>query len=148
MRLLIILIVFMATKCLGQTNNDIILSYVENSIGKRVGGGVCRELPAKAIKEINPLWNLNQWYGKKIRLKRNARPGDFILFKDIMVDGYYAECHIAVLYKILEDGTYIIAQQNVQDKKNFITRRDSKVILSHIKSLKTRKGKIIVYRYK
>lgn len=129
--------------------NEIILSFVEANIGKRVGGGVCSELVHKSIKKVNKNWRWKnvRSYGRRVWLKKNIMPGDFVIYKKVTIDGYYMEYHVSVLYKILPKGEgYLIAEQNVVDRPKFKTRKDSKVVLGELSSLYPDKGKIKIRR--
>ena len=148
----IVLLLFMTISSVAQNhklpeNNIKILAFVEKNIGKRVGGGVCRALPGHAIKQVNPSWNIFKWYGKRIP-KKKAMEGDMLYFKNALIDNVYTKAHIAIIYKIMPNGTYLIAEQNVEDKPHYSTRKDSKVVISVLSSLKPKKGEIICYRYK
>jgi hypothetical protein len=130
------------------SNNEAILAFVDANIGKRVGNGVCCELAEKAIKQVDKKWRWQDKgkYGKRIWLKKNAKPGDFIQFDKVTVDNSYMDRHVAILYKILTNG-YLMAEQNVNDKPRYSTKKDSKVRIDNLSTLHTIKGHIRIYRH-
>lgn len=154
MRKILLYILLFPALCFAQhnfpKNNEIILAFVDANIGKRVGGGVCYELVHKAIKKADRNWKWNgiKTYGRRILFKRNVKLGDIIVFKNVIINEGSFDYHVSILYKILQKGYgYLMAEQNYEDNPNFITKRDSKVVISPISSLHTKKGHIRIYRH-
>lgn len=131
-----------------QTPNQIVANYVKSHEGMKVGNGVCMDLVDSALSQIDTAWlqgsvwseinNNGVKYGEEISfIKRGKgdttmlgvkaevdlsllKEGDIVLFDDVKIDGKKADGHIGVLIHG-EDGTMMIAHQNIMDGDKLIT---------------------------
>lgn len=104
--------------------NREIISFVNANLGKKVGDGQCWALAAEALSAINATWDHQYKFGREIQYgKEKIFPGDIIQFNDVtikyrqnsslVIERYLL--HTAIIYQVKEDGTYIIANQNVNN---------------------------------
>jgi len=101
--------------------NEQIIAFVTSKLNKKVGTGECWDLAAEALNAANATWDGQLKFGKVVDPKTAAiYPGDIIQFEKVQVkysvgQSNYAESyphHTAIVYKVLADGSYEIAQQN------------------------------------
>ena len=127
--------------------NQKIVSYVQASLGKKVGRGECWDLAAQALNTNHAKWNGKLTYGRLANYKTECiYPGDIIQFENVMTETVSAngrfieqmQHHTAVVYEVHGKGNYTIAHQNYQNKK--------KVILTSLKMESIKKGKAMLYR--
>jgi len=144
-------IMFVSLQLLSQSNldipekNQIVLDAVEEVIGTKVGKGICFNLVDYALKKVDENWDKRSdskhVYGKKIKSKK-ILPGDIILYKEVRYkNGHQTYSHIAVVYFILDDGIFKIAEQNT--KGNI---RKSIVVLNKENINEIVDGKVEFYR--
>ncbi|MCB0410788.1 MAG: hypothetical protein KDD29_11255 [Flavobacteriales bacterium] len=103
--------------------NKKIIAFVKSNMNKKVDGGECWDLAAKALKNVEANWDGKYEFGKHINDKKDCvYPGDIIQFKGIKLkykkEKYiYTEDmshHTAIVYEVVEKGKYIIADQNTR----------------------------------
>ena len=86
-------------------NNKVVLNYGLSKIGQTIGSGICFDLVDSALIQVNPHWKEeirngeHVVYGKKISSKK-IKAGDIILLPN----------HVAIVYKIDDNGIYLIEQ--------------------------------------
>lgn len=137
-------------------NNDKIIDYVYENIGKKIGEGVCAELISGASKYLKDLGiSADTMYEIKYS---SIKAGDIIIFdKVICSDGKEIDNHIGIIYNILSDGKIAIANQNVASKKNntkkiiynnkkLLVEKDSHVVISIVHPPSIIGGKITYCR--
>jgi hypothetical protein len=103
--------------------NKKIIAFVKSNMNKKVDGGECWDLAAKALKSVEAIWDGKYEFGKLINEKKDCvYPGDIIQFKGIKLKykkGKYVYTedmshHTAIILKVIEKGKYIIADQNTR----------------------------------
>ena len=132
--------------------NSIILDFIEDNIGKIVGAGSCHELVLNALNRVDNTWALRSeeiWmYGRRIK-SRDVIPGDIIRYNNVkMKNGIDLKNHIAIVYRVLDKKKFLVAEQNVANSKDFVTWRDSKVMINeeNLRNKKIGRGTIKFYR--
>lgn len=130
--------------CIGQDSlpllNQKIVHYVELNKGKKVGRGECWDLAAQILNQENAKWDHQFVFGTKINPDNSSLfPGDIIQYKGVKTStGIKAPQHTAILYKINDDGSFIVAEQNAYGKRKVMFNKfDRKTII---------KGQIFIYR--
>lgn len=129
-KLFLILIIPFISKA--QTNSEIILNFVNQNMGKKVGSGKCFALVDHAYMQINKDWknqpnNKSRYYscGKRIKPK-NIQPGDVVEYTNVVDDGVKRPDHIGIIYSIKGD-TVMVAQQNCHGNL-----KESRVVLKQL----------------
>lgn len=101
--------------------NEQVVAFVTSKLNKKVGRGECWDLAAEALNNAGASWDGQLKFGKVIDPKTEViYPGDIIQFENVQVkysvgQANFSESyphHTAVVYKVLADGSYEIAQQN------------------------------------
>ena len=97
---------------------------IDKYIGTKVGTGLCYELALQINKDyhkqIKKRFHKDEWDGRKLKKGETPIVGDLIRFHGVeYYDGerngsWKAASHVAVIYKIISEGEYIIADQNGQ----------------------------------
>lgn len=111
MKKITFLFLLLSIELIGQTHQKDILSFVDSSIGKKVGKGICYELVQKAFQQYNPSYDMGaikrniDRYGKKVK---TPMPGDIIVEDG---NGIY---HVGVVYKVVDEDIYV-AEQNTNE---------------------------------
>lgn len=128
--------------------NKEIISFVEASIGKKIGRGECWDLAAEALNKVGAKWDGKQNFGKEVDyLKACVFPGDVVQFERVMLQyekdkKFYVEKlqhHTAIIYEVKEKGNFVIADQN--------TRFSGKKVGTHSFEVKdVTKGKFKIFR--
>jgi hypothetical protein len=104
--------------------NEQIIAFVNSKLKKKVGRGECWDLAAEALNQAGATWDGNMGFGQVVDPKTGViYPGDIIQFEKVQVkytvgNMNFAESyphHTAVVYKVLADGSYEIAQQNTSE---------------------------------
>lgn len=117
-----------------------LIDFVNDNIGKKVGTGYCDEL----VRQYNPTWyhyNMNRIL-KHSEKPKKAKVGDLVTFNHVeMYSGFNAINHIAVVYKVIGDGVFMIAHQNGADKL-----KDSKVFISKLDINDLKSGTILFHK--
>jgi len=115
MKNLIFLFLLCATSVAGQVHQDEIIKFVNDNLGKKVGGGVCYELVESSVRTYNPDYDMRivkddeERYGKKVKLS-DVKPGDIM----IMSGGTKRKAnHSCIVYKVV-DGDIYVAEQNTK----------------------------------
>ncbi len=104
--------------------NRKIISFVNANLNKKVGDGQCWALAAEALNAVNATWDHHFKFGREIQYgKEQVFPGDIIQFNDVtikyrqnnslVIERYLL--HTAIIYQVKKDGTFIIANQNVNN---------------------------------
>mgnify|MGYP001608440941 CR=1 FL=1 len=127
-----------------------IIKFVDDNMGKRVENGLCYQLVKGAMINNSgdkAWWTHNyKWsvlFRHRVRMK-NAVAGDMIDFSNVeMSDGVTAKSHVAIVYKVLDNGVFMIAEQNVN-----CSQKNSKVVLNRMDMRDLEKGKIKFYHFK
>ena len=123
--------------------NNKIVSFCEKHIGKKVGRGECWDLAKEALDFAKATWTPPYDFGKTTLPNKEVLPGDIIQFENVKIvypDKSWKEFphHTAIVYKVLGPGKYVIAEQNVNNKKI--------VTLSEIDLNFVKKGKFTLFR--
>ncbi len=113
---------------LNQLNiNDKILKYVGTVIGKTVGRGECWDLTQAVLDNYNADWTRPFNFGVPINYKsKEVLPGDIVqMYKiklkyDNKIEYYGYPNHTAIVYKVLSKNKFILAHQNVFNKRYVI----------------------------
>lgn len=101
--------------------NGIILEYVNDVMGKKVGRGECWDLAKEALDEAQAKWTPPYEFGMQIdHLAEPVLPGDVVQFKNVKLkyrqDNMTIEesmtHHTAIIYKVNQQGNYVLAHQN------------------------------------
>ena len=140
----------MSISLFAQEPNKVVVKYVNDHMGKKVKSGICFDLVDGALKKINKKWSKKSdtryIFGKKIT-QDSVIPGDIIEYLGCKFkNGTKAECHVAIAMSTISGGKILVAEQNYQDKKNFKTRRDSKVVMNKEDINSLERGKILFWR--
>lgn len=131
-------------------NNDVIISYVNQNIGKHIGSGICFDLVDKAIMQVDKKWkdvkrkDHEYEYGKKVK-SSDVKPGDIITLDDVRLpDGRYVASHVAIIYKVidLENRIFELVEQNADG----LPTNKTKVIVQQ-EDIGNARGKIKFYRH-
>ena len=129
--------------------NKLIVAYAESKIGKKVDRGECWDLAAEALKSVNAKWDGAYVFGRLVNQKKECIfPGDVIQFegvktkykKDNMVYTGQMLHHTAIIYQVISDGNYKIAEQNTGGSKG------KKVSIGDFDTKTVTKGKYMIYR--
>ena len=146
MKLLIIILgILLALSCQAQLDVNILLS-ADSLLGKKVGDGWCRDF----IQEV-----LNQ-NGARISIDHrvdSVQAGDVITLFDCMGKTFYDPVthnfyldytgnHIAMIYKVLGKGKYLIMDQNSDGGK----RKNTKVIVTDLDLNEIVTGTVMFFR--
>jgi ribosomal protein S12 len=114
-----------STECFAQvpdgSSADVIVEYLSEIEGQKVGKGVCFDLARATAEKVNKKWYKEVWCDSKAK-KRSIvaipEPGDLINFSGVvMKDGNRFSSHIGIVYKVLNDSLIVIAHQNVCESK-------------------------------
>ncbi len=127
--------------------NQKMIGFVNKHIGKKVGRGECWDLAQIPLEENNADWDKQYVFGEKLNLlKDQIFPGDIIQFEKVFIkfqegnkqytQNYYH--HTAIVYEVLENGIFKIAQQN--------TEKGKKVTIDVLNINFVKKGKLLFYR--
>jgi len=131
-----------------------VIKFVDDNMGKRVGGGLCYELAKGAMvsKSGDKAWwthnyKWNVLFRHRVRAK-NVSVGDLMSFTNVeMSDGVTAQSHIAIVYRVISKGVFIIAEQNyICNACN--TLKESRVVLTKIDINNLVRGKIKFYHFR
>lgn len=127
---IIILLINLSSCVVAQsTHSEEIISFIDKSIGKKVGTGICADLVTYACRQWNKEWKFNRTergLGMPVTFE-NLQPGDFILTTgEVDLDGTTIPSHIMIAYKVNPDETWQVAEQNAVCN----TLAESKVIIS------------------
>jgi hypothetical protein len=104
--------------------NEQIIAYVNTKLKKKVGRGECWDLAAEALNQVGATWDGNLGFGQVVDPKTAViYPGDIIQFEKVQVKYTVGNAnfsasyphHTAIVYKVLADGSYEIAQQNTSE---------------------------------
>lgn len=112
MKKLLFILLFASGSVCAQEKNDVVLDYVYENVGKKIGYGICHELIFGAQARLDSL-------GYKIDSlsvipSDSVRPGDVIMLDGTTFsDGQSFANHIGIVYRILTNGKISIANQNV-----------------------------------
>jgi signal peptidase I len=123
--------------------NRKIVSFCEKNVNKKVGNGECWDLAKESLNSAGAAWTPPYEFGKIIPVSSTVLPGDIIQFEKVKIvypDKSWKELphHTAVVYKVLDRGKYIIAEQNSNNKKF--------VVLNEIDLNYVKKGKFTIFR--
>lgn len=101
--------------------NAQIIQFVNNNIGKQVGRGECWDLAAQALEFGKAQHPDTYIFGDELSTRETIYAGDIIQFENCRIetegkDGQFViislEHHTAIIYDILGNGKYVIADQN------------------------------------
>lgn len=141
--------------------SDVIVEYIMEIQGQKVGKGVCFDLARAAAEKVNKRWYKEVWCNRKVKSKTIVavpEPGDLINFSGVvMKNGDRMIAHIGIVYKILNDSLIVIADQNVCEKKEktkkiryYGEKRyicENSVVVTRVINIREKiKGKIIYLR--
>jgi ribosomal protein S12 len=103
------------------SSSEVIVEYIAEIQGQKVGKGVCFDLARAAAEKANKRWYKEVWCNSKAKKQSIVavpEPGDIISFSGVVMrDGSRFGSHIGVVYKILNDSLIVIADQNVCESK-------------------------------
>jgi len=125
-----------------------IIEFVQSKIGKKVDRGECWDLAAQALERVGAIWNHQYKFGKELDLETDTvYPGDIIQFERVKLKyvkngiTFHEEMkhHTAIIYEVLEKGSYTLAHQNTEFS-------GKKVGLSPIDLETLKKGRIKIFR--
>jgi hypothetical protein len=128
--------------------NKQIIDFVKTKLNKKVGHGECWDLASEALNSAGAEWDHDYKFGKELDLKKDCVfPGDIIQFEKVKVEfekngSFYKQDlqhHTAVIYKVNEKNSFIMAEQNT-------SQHGKKVSLSPIDLNNITKGKVTIYR--
>ena len=138
--------------------NALIIDFINEHYGERVGVGVCGELAYEAAKYINPSATIDDTLNNYEIDYADIMPGDIIQFDSAyFANGDFAENHMAIVYRINHNGLITIAEQNVATKpdnqmeviyygEKIMVEKDSHVSLSLLDMTSLIGGKIYFFR--
>jgi len=128
-------------------NNDII-AYVDAHLHQKVGYGECWDLAAIPLNNSNVRWDKKYVFGKLLNPEKDSiLPGDIVQFEGVVIKTRhgnslitsYLEHHTAIIYTVLGNNRYTLAQQNTSDLGR-------KVGFSDIDLSNLVKGRYMIYR--
>lgn len=139
-----------------QDNNKLIIKFVNDNYGEKVGSGICADLIYKAWEYVDSVNGFRDSIMDDVK-ENEIKAGDIIEFDSVMYsDGHLMDKHIAIIYHINPNGLLTIAEQNVgsmDDGSMIIYRgepaplvKNSHVIFNLIDVSKIVSGKIKFYR--
>ena len=157
MKRLLCFLIFASSLLGAQENNHLVLQFIDENIGKKVGAGVCIELIFEANCYIDSVKNISsdQWEAREDYFYE----GDIMCFDSVLfADSTYIENHIAIVYHIGEGDAFYLAQQNVYydspDTKELFFRgdmypvySDSKVVITEMNMSSIVSGKVSFYKF-
>lgn len=128
--------------------NAALLEFVDLHRNKKVGNGECADLATKGLQTIGAqLPRKSYAWGAEVSSFRNAAlPGDILQFSNVILV-YEAggaqvketmQLHTAIIYEVKAPGVFVLAHQNVGDKR--------KVVFTEIDLKNLKRGKIVCYR--
>jgi hypothetical protein len=103
--------------------NACIIEHVDRWAGKRIGRGECWDLAAAALDSCHADWDHALGYGRRFDpAKEPVLPGDIVQFEgaefrwtsDGSTNLITMPHHTAIIHKVLAEGHYTIAHQNMQ----------------------------------
>jgi hypothetical protein len=120
--------------------NKKMYEFVKSKLNKKVGRGECWDLAAQGLNSIGANWDKDYVFGKEVDpVKDCIYPGDIIQFEGVKIQyqkgktTYFEEMdhHTAVVYKVNDKGSYVVAEQNtsVHGKKVGLSNLELKNIL-------------------
>ena len=128
--------------------NKEILTFVDTHLHHKVGSGECWDLAAIPLNNLHAKWDRQYVFGKLLRpAKDSVLPGDIIQFDGVVVSTtkgnshitMYLTQHTAIIYKVLENLHFVLAQQNTSDYGRTVSMGE--IDLSHLE-----KGRFMIYR--
>ena len=132
---------------LPELNNEI-LAFVDSHLHKKVGYGECWDLAAIPLNTLNAKWDRQYVFGKLLKPTIDSiLPGDIIQFEGVVLKKINGnsqitssfEHHTAIIYKVLGNNQFVLAQQNTSDLGR-------KVGFSEIDFSNLVKGRYMIYR--
>lgn len=121
--------------------NRKVLELAKAKLGQKVGDGICRELVEYCAKEVNPRWRYKYKkigrmlsipvYGKEIK-REDVKPGDIVLFYNVMINKHFVFGHVAVVVELTKDKLVVLEQNTKGSLEKSIvvqTEREFKNIL-------------------
>jgi len=124
--IIIVGITLLMLTALGQNNDDRnqrILNYVDKSVGHKIGKEHCRYLVESALTVTNSCLDLDSMISPSNVMAGNIVQMDFVVDNDGIIGEkktiwgirqymLVTDNHVAIIYDVLGDGRYIIAEQS------------------------------------
>lgn len=154
MRTIIVFLTFVISNSVYSQNNRLVIDFVDNNYGEKVGSGVCADLMYMAREYVDSVNGVRDSIMEDVSAKEVV-PGDMIEFSDVLFsDGHFIKNHIAVVYRLTSEGVMTIAQQNVGEVETYVMYmgdlvplvKDSHVAFGVIDMSKIVSGKVSFYR--
>lgn len=160
MKKLLIILFFACSAVFAQelppANNQLVVDYLNNHRGQKVGTGICFDLLIGVGDYVDSVNGYRDSIMEDVSVTE-LQAGDIIDFKNVVFDdGRKAESHTAFVYNITSSGIISIAQQNVGSLKGadkIIYRgekvsvvKDSKVEISVFDLSSVVSGKVSFFR--
>ena len=135
-------------------NNKLVLQFVDEHYGERVGSGVCIDLVYGAWGYVNQENGFRDSVADIVSAE-DVMPGDIVEFDSVMCsDGHFIRAHIGIVYQVSPGGVLSVAQQNVGSDAEMIMYngeavplvKDSHVLLRVFILSEVVSGKVIFTR--
>jgi hypothetical protein len=120
--------------------NQKVIQYIDDHMDRKVDRGECWDLAAKSLQFAGATMPDIYIFGKEVDpAKDQIFPGDVIQMFDVTYAwGGMTSQHTCVVYEVLGDGKYKIAEQNVDNVR--------KVMINDFSLAEIAKGKVHFYR--
>lgn len=106
--------------------NRKIVEFCEKHMNKRVGNGQCWDLAKYALDYAEADWHAPYSFGLIVDYRsEEIYPGDIIQFERVKIvengQKMWAPHHTAIVFKVIAEGKYTVAQQNFNGVKRLKT---------------------------
>lgn len=94
-------------------NNKLVIQFINDNYGEKVGSGICSDLMYKAWEYVDSINGFRDSIMDDIKASEII-PGDIIEFDSVLcADGHFINKHMGIVYRVSPNGLLSIAEQNV-----------------------------------
>lgn len=110
---LIFLFILISGLSNAQDNNKLVIQFIDDNYGEKVGSGICVDLLYKASEYVDSINGFKDSVMEDVQIE-DIMAGDIIEFDSVLYsDGHFVDKHLAIVYSVNHNGIISIAEQNV-----------------------------------